>query len=147
MFTKIAKLCGAILTQPSPFQKAFLSLMPLATLDDKGKMCGLHWEATQSGEKSGFEVRHTLACFPGGTVVKNRRPSAGDAGWIPQSGRSPPAFLPGEFHGQRSLMGYYGPGSRKESSTIEYACTQAYPDSSILSFNKYLWNMSYALGL
>lgn len=30
------------LTQTSPFQKAFLSPMLLATLDDKGKMCGLH---------------------------------------------------------------------------------------------------------
>ena len=54
-------------------------------------------------------------------MVKNPRPSAGDAGSIPQSERSPPAFLPGEFHGQRSLMGYYGPGGRKESSTTEYA--------------------------
>ena len=78
-------------------------------------------------------------------MVKNPRPNAGDAGSIPQSGRSPPAFLPGEFQG--SLMGYYGPGGRKELSTTEYAYTQAYPDSSILSFNEYLWNMSYALGL
>ena len=37
-----------------------------------------------------------------------------DAGWIPGFGRSPeerpwqptPVFLPGEFHGQRSLVGY-----------------------------------------
>ena len=41
---------------------------------------------------------------------------------IPELGRSPgeeiltPVFLPGEFHGQRSLAGY-GPWSRKESDT------------------------------
>ena len=29
-----------------------------------------------------------------------------------------PVFLPGEFHGQSSLMGY-GPGSRKESDTAD----------------------------
>jgi len=27
--------------------------------------------------------------FPGGSVVKNPRANAGDAGWIPGSGRSP----------------------------------------------------------
>ena len=53
--------------------------------------------------------------FPGGTVVKNPRANAGDArdvGSIPGLGRSPwsrkptPVFLPGKFHGQRSLAGY-----------------------------------------
>ena len=49
-------------------------------------------------------------------VVKNLPASAGDArdvGSIRGSGRSPgrghqftPVFLPGEFHGQRSLAGY-----------------------------------------
>ena len=51
----------------------------------------------------------------------------GDLGLIPGSGRYlgqgngclPTAvFLPGEFHGQRSLMGY-SPWSRKESDMIE----------------------------
>ena len=47
-----------------------------------------------------------------------------DAGWIPGSGRFPwrwawqptPVFLPGESHGQRSLVGY-GAWGRKESDT------------------------------
>ena len=49
-------------------------------------------------------------------MVKNLLASAGDIrdlGLIPGSGRSPgvgdgrpPVFLPGEFHGQRSLVGY-----------------------------------------
>ena len=62
----------------------------------------------------------TLRGFPGGSVVKKLLASAGDAGEsIPGSGRSPgeleirrsewkptPIFLPGESHGQRSLVGY-----------------------------------------
>ena len=45
-------------------------------------------------------------------VVKNPPANAGDEGSIPGSGRSPGGgndilvFLPGESHGQRSLMGY-----------------------------------------
>ena len=55
--------------------------------------------------------------FPGFTVVKNLPVNAGDTrdiGLISGSGRSPwrrkcqptPVFLPGEVHGQRSLVGY-----------------------------------------
>ena len=50
--------------------------------------------------------------FTGGRVVQNPPASAGDAGdsgsiswrrkWQPS-----PVFLPGKFHGQRSLVGYY----------------------------------------
>ena len=57
-----------------------------------------------------------LRSFPGGTVVKNLPASAEDArntGSIPGSVRSlgggngnPLVFLPGKFHGQRSLAGY-----------------------------------------
>ena len=62
-------------------------------------------------------------------VVKNTLAKAGDikdTGLIPGSGRSPgegkqqpiPVFLPGESHGQRSLVGY-SPWGRKESDTNE----------------------------
>ena len=54
--------------------------------------------------------------------------NAGEPGWIPGSGRSPPprrrawlptpVFLPGKSHGQRSLEGY-SPWDRKESDTTE----------------------------
>ena len=55
--------------------------------------------------------------FPGSTVVRNLPASAGDArdtgfnawvGKIPWSMKwqPTPVFLPGKFHGQRSLMGY-----------------------------------------
>ena len=62
--------------------------------------------------------------FPGGSDSKESDCNAGDTGSIPGSGRSPregngyalqysfffffftPVFLPGEFHGQRSLADY-----------------------------------------
>ena len=53
--------------------------------------------------------------FPGGSDSKESTCNAGDPGSIPGLGRSPlwrrewpptPVFLPGEFHGQRSLEGY-----------------------------------------
>ena len=67
--------------------------------------------------------------FPGGTVVKNLPASAGDAGdlgSVPGWGRSPgggndnltPVFLPGESHGQRSLVGY-SPWRHEESDAAE----------------------------
>ena len=64
--------------------------------------------------------------FPGGSVVKNLPAKAGNLGLIPGSGRSPgggawqptPVFLPGESHGQRSLVGY-SPWGRKDSDMTE----------------------------
>ena len=56
--------------------------------------------------------------FPGDSVVKNPPADAGDTGSIPESGRFPgegngnadwrtlQELLTGEFHGQRSLVGY-----------------------------------------
>ena len=63
--------------------------------------------------------------FPCGTVVKNPPANVGDMGSVPGSGRSPekgtatPVFLPGKFHGQRSLTGY-SPWGHKESDMTEY---------------------------
>ena len=63
--------------------------------------------------------------FPGGSVVKNPLANTGDAGLISGLGRSPGVgndnplvFLPGKFHGQRSLVGY-GPWGLKELDTTE----------------------------
>ena len=64
--------------------------------------------------------------FPGGSDGKESACSVGDPGSIPGSGRSLgeghgnplPVFLPREFHGQRSLVGY-SPWSCKESDTTE----------------------------
>ena len=60
-------------------------------------------------------------------MVKNLPATAGDAGdvgLIPGSGKSPgvgngiPVFLPGKFHGERSLV-VYSAWSRKESDMTE----------------------------
>ena len=61
--------------------------------------------------------------FPGGSEVKA---SACNAGFDPWVGKIPwrrkwqptPVFLPGESHGQRSLVGY-SPWGHKESDTTE----------------------------
>ena len=60
-------------------------------------------------------------------MVKNPPANAGDMGLIPGSGRSPeggngnplPIFLPGEYLGQRSLVGF-SPWGHKELDTTEY---------------------------
>ncbi|CAI9153447.1 unnamed protein product [Rangifer tarandus platyrhynchus] len=60
--------------------------------------------------------------FPGGSEVKN--PPANGADFDPWVEKIPwkrkwqptPVFLPGKFHGQRSLVGY-SPGGHKESDT------------------------------
>ena len=57
--------------------------------------------------------------FPSGLNGKESACNAGGLGSFPGSGRSPgewlptPVFLPGEFHGQRSLVGYSSWGSRE----------------------------------
>ena len=64
--------------------------------------------------------------FPGGSEVKASACNAGDLGSIPGLGRPPgegkrqptPVFLPGECHGQRSLVGC-SPQGRKELDTTE----------------------------
>ena len=71
--------------------------------------------------------------FPGGSVVKNSPANAGDTGdmilipWvqkIPWSRKWQPisVFLPGKFHGQRSLVGY-SPWGRKELDMTGRVCT------------------------
>ena len=64
--------------------------------------------------------------FPGGSEGKASACNVGDLALIPGSGRSPgegnvqptPVFLPGESHGQRSLVGY-SPQGHKELDTTE----------------------------
>ena len=67
-----------------------------------------------------------LLYFPGGSDDKESACHVGDLGSIPGLGRSPgegngyslQLFLPGKFHGQRSLVGY-SPQGHKESDTTE----------------------------
>ena len=61
-------------------------------------------------------------CVVGGSDGKESACDTGDLGSIPGLGRSPwrmqwlptPVFLPGEFHGQRSLAGYSSWGRKVE---------------------------------
>ena len=66
--------------------------------------------------------------FPGGSDGNESACNAGDLGSIPRLGSSPrecqrtewlppPVFLPGEIHGQRSLVGYSPQGHRKSDTT------------------------------
>ena len=75
--------------------------------------------------------------FPRGSSGKESSCNAGDSGnggSIPEVGRflcrrkwqPTPAFLPGESHGQRSLVGY-SPWGRKELDITEHAC-MTWPD-------------------
>ena len=79
---------------------------------------------------SSFEKGLCQQFFPGGSDSKESPCDAGDMGLIPGSGRSPgggpgnplqqppPGFLPGVFHGQRSLVGY-SPWGCKQLDTTE----------------------------
>ena len=61
-------------------------------------------------------------------MVKNPAAKAGDireAASIPESGRSPPIFLPGESHGQRSLVGYVRRAEDRCWDLARTACTQS----------------------
>ena len=64
--------------------------------------------------------------FPGGSEVKASACNAGDPGFNPWVGKLPwrrtwqptPVFLPGESHGERSLVGY-SPWGPKEVDTTK----------------------------
>ena len=64
-----------------------------------------------AAESDDFVAGITFGGFPGGSVSKESACHAGDPGSVPGLGRSPeegngyPVFLPGEFHGQKSLVG------------------------------------------
>ena len=81
---------------------------------EPSQTCTIHFPTS---EVEGFYFYLPLALsgdFPCDSVVKNLPASARDAGLIPGLGRfswrrkwqSTPVFLPGEYHGQRSLASY-----------------------------------------
>ena len=72
--------------------------------------------------------------FSGASDGKEHAHNVGDSGSILGSGRSPgeelstTVFLPGEFHGQRSLVGY-SPLGHKEldvTAATEHACRDTF---------------------
>ena len=71
-------------------------------------------------------LKHSFQGFPGGSDGKESSCNAGRPGFDPWVRKIPwrrerlptPAFLPGVFHGQRSLLGY-SPWGRKELDMTE----------------------------
>ena len=78
--------------------------------------------------------------LPCGLDSKESACNVRDMGLIPLLGRSPgwgsgsPVFLPGEFHGQRSLAGY-SPWDHRESDTTE----------QLTHIHRQYWNCIYGL--
>ena len=77
-----------------------------------------------SGKFHGQRILAGFRGFPGGSDGKESACNAGDLASIPGVGRSSregnlptPVFLPGKFHGQKSLAGY-SPWGRKESDIL-----------------------------
>ena len=82
-------------------------------------------------------------------MVKKSACREGDLGSIPGSGRSPwrkarqptPVFLPGEFRGQRSLVGS-SPWGRKESDTTEQLTQRQNEETQVVAvFLEYTFDM------
>ena len=73
----------------------------------------------------------SLTEVPDGLVVKNLPANVGDAGLIPESGRSPrrrkwqptPVCLPGKSHGQRTMVGYSLWGHKESDMTAQQHTT------------------------
>ena len=68
------------------------------------------------GEGNDYPLQYSCLSFPGGSDGKESTCGVGDLGLILGLGRFPgkgSRFLPGEFHGQRSLVGY-SPWGHKE---------------------------------
>ena len=69
----------------------------------------------------------------GGSDGKESAGNAGDSGLIPGLGRFPwrrewlltPAFVPGEFHGQKRLVGYSPWGFKKSGTTEQLTLSQS----------------------
>ena len=95
---------------------------------DKQNVCTEQWNLLSLRRKE--ILTHATTCgFPGGSVVKNLPASEGDTGdlgstlglrWSPggRNGNPLHLFLPGKFHGQRSLAGY-SPWGCKELDMTE----------------------------
>ena len=85
----------------------------------------LKWREVLTGRKElSPQVRRQM--YPSGSDGKESACNTDDRSSIPGLGKIPwrrewlptPVFLPGEFHGQRNLVGY-SPWDRKESGTSE----------------------------
>ena len=80
-------------------------------------------------------------------MVKNPSANPGDEGSVPWSGRSPwrsewlptPVFLPGEFHGQRSLAGYHAQDEEESDTDLVMNTFTFHLDEWVGFGPKYKW--------
>ena len=126
LFTKILVLKDPLASRYYPFQ-----------LTRKPRFWGWilkasNWRSWDYKPQFYFQIPYWVLCsstpftgFPGGSVGKESACNTGDPGSIPGWGRFPwrreqlptPVFLPGESHGQRSLVGH-SPWGAKQSGML-----------------------------
>ena len=101
---------GDVWQKPTKYYKAIILQLKINKIKNLGYKVG--WKLNIGGDHELKYPKH-LEVFSGGSVVKSLPASAGDIGSIPGLGRSlekematHSVFLPGGFHGQRSLVGY-----------------------------------------
>ena len=76
-------------------------------------------------------------------MVKNPPSNAGDTSSFPELGRSPrrgngnPVFLPGESHGQRSLVGYSPQGCKESDMTEKQLSMHFWRDTIDRNWNSF----------
>ena len=86
--------------------------------EEPGRLQSLRSQRT--GHNRGTEHARVCEAFQAALVANSLPVSAGDTrevGSSPESGRSPGVFLPGEFPGQTSLVGYSPWGHRGSDTT------------------------------
>ena len=140
-------LCCLILPHTHTHTTSFRKLVLQYKIQWEWKASLINYNSTAVNSVNYLSYREILG-FPGGSDGKESTCKVGDLGLIPGLGRCPwrrerrptPVFLPGEFHGQRSLAGY-SPWSCKELDMTEWlSLTHSLTHSEIL-----LWTSSLLL--
>ena len=124
-----AKLLALVFLAHSCRQRPGMGSFSSAITEEKTK----HHQGWGQCQSIHFITKHhpDVLGFPSGSDSKESACNVGDMGSIPGSGKSPgegkptPVFLPGESHGQRSLVGY-SPWDRKESETTDFYINTIY---------------------
>ena len=152
--------CGKFPLIPSYPGPPFRFLSPWASLTSLGAAVESECVLLPGETEWLWDLPRLCAGFPGGTVLKNPPPSAGDAGdvgSIPGLGRPwrrkrqpTPEFLPGKSHGQRSLAGsvhevtkswtWLSMHTHTHTHAHTHTHTYGYPQAAFFSF--FIFNSS-----
>ena len=106
------------------------------------------WNPESPGQND-FEFNHPVNKLSCGSDSKESACNVGDPGLIPELGRPPwrrewqptPIFLPGEPHGQRSLVGYSPWGRRVEHDWVTDAFPLFDPVNVSALYENRLWSL------